>query len=168
MFSVNPRREKYVYNCMRKRILTSTALMAAMTMLASAQPPTHTPPTPAQMVANQVARFTKLLDLTPAQQTSATEYFTTEETALATVRTGLHAARTAIQADIKSGNKADIITQATAIGGLTTQEVQAQATADAEFYAILTQDQQTKYETLGHGGFGGPGGPGGPGPHGTH
>jgi Spy/CpxP family protein refolding chaperone len=100
------------------------------------------------------------------QQTQATEYFTTEETALASVRTGTQTARTALRADIKSGNKADIITQATAIGTLTTTEVQARATADAEFYAILSQDQQTKYETLGRGGFGGPGGPGGP--HGTH
>jgi Spy/CpxP family protein refolding chaperone len=79
----------------------------------------------------------------------------------------MHTARTAIEADIKSGNKADIITQATAIGALTTTEVGARATADAEFYAILTADQQTKYESLGHGGgFGGPGGPGGP--RGTH
>jgi Spy/CpxP family protein refolding chaperone len=142
--------------------------MALTSMLASAQSTTHTPPTPAQMVANQVTRLTKLLDLTSAQQTSATEYFTTEETALATVRTAMRTARTAIEADIKSGNKADIITQATAIGALTTTEVGARATADAEFYAILTQEQQTKYETLGRGGFGGPGGPGGPGPHGTH
>jgi Spy/CpxP family protein refolding chaperone len=166
MFSVNPRRRKCVYTHMKSRILAASALMAVTSMLANAQPPTHTPPTPAQMVANQVARLTKLLDLTSAQQTSATEYFTTEETALATVRTGIHTARTAIEADIKSGNKADIATQAATIGSLTTQEVQAQATADAEFYAILSGDQQTKYETLGRGGFGGPGGPGGP--HGTH
>ncbi len=138
-------------------------------MLATAQTPTHTPPTPTQIVANQVARLTKLLDLNPMQQTQATEYFTTEEAALAIVRTAMHTARTAIQADIKNGNKADISTQAAAIGTLTTTEVEAQATADAAFYAILTQDQQSKYETLGHGGgFGGPGGPGGPGPHGTH
>lgn len=144
--------------------------MALTSMLAHAQGTTHTPPTTAQMVANQVTRLTKLLDLTPAQQTSATEYFTTEETALATVRTSMRTARTAIEADIKSGNKADIATQATTIGALTTTEVAARATADAEFYAILSQDQQTKYETLGRGGpgFGGPGGPGGPGPRGTH
>jgi Spy/CpxP family protein refolding chaperone len=151
---------------MKSRILTASALMAVASMLANAQPPTHTPPTPAQMVANQVARLTKLLDLTPAQQTSATEYFTTEETALASVRTAMHTARTAIEADIKSGNKTDIVTQATTIGALTTTEVGARATADAEFYAILMPDQQTKYETLGRGGFGGPGGPGGP--RGTH
>jgi Spy/CpxP family protein refolding chaperone len=135
-------------------------------MLANAQPPTHTPPTPAQMVSNQVARLTKLLDLNTMQQTQATEYFTTEETTLATVRTGIHTARTAIQADIKSGNTVDIATQAKTIGGLTAQEVEAQGTADAAFYAILTADQQSKYETLGpRGGFGGPGGPG---PRGTH
>jgi Spy/CpxP family protein refolding chaperone len=153
---------------MQTRIFASTALLAVTSMLASAQPTAHTPPTPAQIVSNQVARLTKLLDLTSAQQTSATEYFTTEETALATVRTAMQTARTAIQADIKSGNKADIITQATAIGTLTTTEVQARATADAEFFAVLTQDQQTKYETLGRSGFGGPGGSGGPGPRGTH
>jgi LTXXQ motif family protein len=156
---------------MQNRILTATAVMAFIPMLANAQPPTHTPPTPAQIVANQVARLTKLLDLNTMQQTQATEYFTTEETALATVRTAMQTARTALQADIKSANTADIATQAKTIGGLTTTEVEARATADAAFYAILSQDQQTKYETLGRGGFGGPGpgGPGGPGgPHGTH
>jgi Spy/CpxP family protein refolding chaperone len=152
---------------MKSRILLASALMAVTSMLANAQPPTHTPPTPAQMVSNQVARLTKLLDLNVTQQASATTIFTTEETTLATVRTGLRTAHTALQADIKSGNKTDIATQATTIGGLTTQEVEAQATADAEFYATLTADQQSKYESLGpRSGFGGPGGPGGP--RGTH
>ena len=156
---------------MKTRILAATALMAVIPMLSKAQPPAHTPPTPAQMVANQVARLTKLLDLNSSQQTSATEYFTAEETALATIRTSMHTARTALQADIKSGNKTDIGTQAKTIGSLTAQEVEAQATADAEFYAILNQDQQSKYESLGvRNGLGGPGpgGPGGFGPHGTH
>jgi hypothetical protein len=154
---------------MKTRFFTATALMAVIPMLANAQPATHTPPTPAQMVANQVARLTKLLDLTSTQQTSATEYFTTEETALSTIRTSMHTARTALQADIKSGNKTDIANQAKTIGSLTEQEVEAQATADAEFYAILNQDQQSKYESLGvRGGPAGPGGPGGFGPHGTH
>jgi len=169
MFSVNLRHKKCVYKHMQNRILATTALMAFASMLANAQNPTHTPPTPAQIVANQVARLTKLLDLNSTQQASATTIFTTEETALATIRTNMHTARTALQADIKSGNAVDITTQATTIGGLTTQEVEAQGTADAAFYAILTADQQSKYESLGpRGGFGGPGGPGGPGPHGTH
>jgi hypothetical protein len=138
-------------------------------MLANAQNTTHTPPTPAQIVSNMVARLTKLLDLNTTQQASATTIFTTEETALATIRTSMHTARTALAGDIKSDNTADIATQATAIGALTTQEVQAQGVADAAFYGILTSDQQSKYETLGPRG-GGPGGPGGPGPRGfgTH
>ena len=168
MFSVNLPRKKCVYTRMQNRILATTALMAFTSMLAHAQTTTHTPPTPAQMVANQVARLTKLLDLTTSEQATATTIFTTEETALATVRTSMHTARTAMQADIKSGNTADIATQAAAIGSLTTQEVEAQATASAAFYAILTADQQSKYETLGPLGPGGPGGrgPGGPGPGG--
>jgi phage-related protein len=135
--------------------------MAVIPLLANAQSPTHTPPTPAQIVSNLVARLTKLLDLNSTQQTSATTIFTTEETALAGIRTSLHTAHTAIEADIKSDNTADITNQAKIIGGLTTQEVEAQGTADAEFYAILMLDQQSKYETLGpRGGLGGPGGPG--------
>lgn len=169
MFSVNPHREKCVYKHMQTRILP--ALMVFTAMFANAQSaPTHTPPTTAQIVANQITRLTKLLDLSAMQQTQATEYFTTEQTTLASVRTAMHTARTAIQADIKSANAADITTQAGTIGSLTTKEVEAQATAAASFYAILNQDQQSKFETLGPlgGGFGGPGGPGGPGPHGTH
>jgi Spy/CpxP family protein refolding chaperone len=152
---------------MQKRFLAATALMAVIPMLANAQSTTHTPPTPAQIVANRVARLTTLLDLTSAQQTSATGYFTTEESALATVRTGMHTARTALKTAITSGDTAAIATQSSAIGALTTTEVQAQATADEQFYALLSPEQQTKYESIGHGG---PGGPGGPGPRGfgTH
>jgi len=142
--------------------------MALTSMLANAQTTTHTPPTPAQMATNMVARLTKLLDLNTMQQTEATGYFTTEETTLATVRTAMHTAHTALEADIKSANTSDIAVQAKAIGALTAEEVEARATADAAFYAILSGDQQTKYEAIGpRGGFGGgPGGPGGP--HGTH
>ncbi|HMD50860.1 MAG TPA: Spy/CpxP family protein refolding chaperone [Bryobacteraceae bacterium] len=155
---------------MKKQILAATALLACTSVIATAQTTTPpAPPSPAQVVSHKVARLSTLLDLTSAQQTSATTIFTTEETALATVRTGMHTARTALQTDIKGDNTADIAVQAAAIGTLTTQEVQAQGTADAAFYAILTADQQSKYETLGPRGPGGPGGFGGPGPHGgTH
>jgi Spy/CpxP family protein refolding chaperone len=82
----------------------------------------------------------------------------------------MHTARTALQAAITSGSSAaaDITTQAGIIGSLTTKEVEAQATAAASFYGVLSQEQQTKFETLGPLGGGGFGGPGGPGPHGTH
>jgi hypothetical protein len=152
---------------MNKRILAATAILAVTSVIATAQ--NRTPPTPAQLVSNKVARLTTLLDLTSAQQSTATTIFTTEETALATIRTSMHTARTALQTDIKNGNSADIAVEAAAIGSLTTQEVQAEGTADAAFYAILTGDQPSKYESLGRG-PGGPGGFGGTGPHGfgTH
>jgi Spy/CpxP family protein refolding chaperone len=139
-------------------------------MLASAQNTPPTPPTAAQIVANQVARLTKLLDLTSTQQASATTIFTTEQTAMATLRTSLQTARTALQTAIKSDDTNTIGTGAAQIGTLTGEEVLAQATASGAFYAILTADQQSKYDTLGPlgggpGGLGGPGGPGGPGPH---
>lgn len=84
----------------------------------------------------------------------------------------MRTARTTLQTAIKSNETATIGTQATEIGTLTSQEVLAQATAAAAFYAILTADQQSKFDTLGPlvGGPGGPGGfggPGGPGPHGS-
>jgi Spy/CpxP family protein refolding chaperone len=115
-----------------------------------------------------VARLTKILDLTSEQQTSATTIFTTGQTALATLRTSLQTARTALQTAITSNDTATIASDAAQIGTLTGQEVQAQATASAAFYAILAADQQSKYETLGPlgGGPGGPSGFGGPGPRG--
>jgi Spy/CpxP family protein refolding chaperone len=151
---------------MQKRILTATAFMAFATPLVHAQ--TTTPPTPAQIVSNQVARLTKLLDLTSTQQASATTIFTTEQTALATLRTSMQTARTALQTAIKSNDAAAIGTESTQIGTLTGEEVLAQSTAGAALYAILTADQQAKYDTLGPlgGGPAGFGGPGGPGPHG--
>jgi Spy/CpxP family protein refolding chaperone len=138
--------------------------MAFTTTLALAQ---NTPPTTAQIVANQVARLTKLLDLTSTQQASATTIFTTEQTALATLRTNMQTARQALETAIKSDDTATIGTEATQIGTLTGEEVLAQGTASGAFYALLTTEQQSKYETLGPlGGPGGPGGFGGPGPHG--
>lgn len=141
-------------------------------MLAHAQTATPTPPTTAQMVSNQVSRLTKLLDLTSTQQASATTIFTTEQTAMTALRTSMQTAQTALQTAITSNDAATIATDAAQIGTLTGEQVLAQATASAAFYAILTADQQSKFETLGPlgggpGGFGGPnGGPGGPGPHG--
>jgi Spy/CpxP family protein refolding chaperone len=153
---------------MQTRVFLTTFLLAFSTVLVRAQS-TATPPTAAQIVANQVARLTKLLDLTSAEQTSATTIFTTEQTALAALRTSMQTARTALKTAITSNDTATIATDAAQIGTLTGQEVAAQATASAAFYAILTADQQTKYETLGPlgGGPGGRGGPGGgPGPQG--
>jgi hypothetical protein len=156
---------------MIKRLFIATALLGFAALFAYGQSTTPpTPPTTAQIVSNVVARLTKLLDLTSTQQTEATTIFTTEQTALATIRTSLHTAQTALQTAITANDTGTIATQAAQIGTLTGQQVQAQATAAAGFYAILSADQQSKYTTLGPlvgpGGPGGFGGPAGPGPRG--
>lgn len=122
------------------------------------------PPTPAQMIANQVARLTTLLNLTSAQQTQATSILTTEQTAMSGLMTGMQTARTTLQTAIQNNDANAITAQANQIGTLTTQEVEAHATAQAALYAILTADQQAKYKQLMSAGPGGPGGPGGHGP----
>jgi Spy/CpxP family protein refolding chaperone len=119
----------------------------------------HTPPTPAQQVANKVARLTAILTLSTAQQASATTIFTAEQTALSSVATGMKTARTALKTAVQSNDTAGIATQSAAIGSLTTQEVQARSTATADFYAILNPTQQAQYNKLGE--FGGGGGGGG-------
>ena len=143
-----------------RRLFTTSLLLIAAAPFAFGQT-THTPPTPAQMVANQVARLTKLLTLTTAQQAEATTIFTTEESALAPISANLKTARTALKAAVQANESGTISAQASTIGALTTQEVQAQSTANAAFYAILTPAQQTIYNQRGaRGGGGGRGGGG--------
>ena len=147
---------------MKKSIVTVLAFTTLSVSLvfgqASSTPPTA--PTPAQIVANLVQRLTALLTLTTAQQTQATTIYTTEQTALSTLRTSMQTAQTALQTAIKANDLTGINTQATQIGSLTTQQVEAQAKAEATFYAILTTDQQTRYDQLRSAGIG-RGGPGG-------
>jgi Spy/CpxP family protein refolding chaperone len=122
----------------------------------------QSPPNPARQVANKVARLTALLTLTPAQQSSATTIFTTEQSALSPIAASMKAARTALKTAVLGNDTVGISNQSTAIGSLTAQEVQAQSTANADFYGILTVPQQTQYNKLGAfgGGFGGFGGRG--------
>jgi Spy/CpxP family protein refolding chaperone len=143
-----------------RRLFITSLLLIAAAPFAFGQT-THTPPTPAQMVANQVARLTKLLTLTTAQQAEATTIFTTEQSALAPISANLKTARTALKAAVQANESGTISAQASTIGALTTQEVQAQSTANAAFYAILTPAQQTIYNQ--RGAWGGGGGRGGAG-----
>jgi hypothetical protein len=128
-----------------------------------------TPPDPATVVANQVTRLTSLLTLTSAQQTQATNIFTTVITAVTPLQTTLQTDRTSLQAAVQSNTTATIDTLSSSIGTLTGQIVDIQSKGDAAFYAILTTAQQTTLNSSG--GFGGRGGfgpgPGGP-PRGIH
>ncbi len=150
---------------MKKHVLSISLLAAASAGLLLSQTTTNTPPsppTPAQMTAHQVARLTTLLSLTTEQQTQVTAIFTAEQTAMSGMFTSMRAAHKALQTAVKGQDSAGITAAATQIGTLTTQEVQARATAQAAVYAILSADQQAKYDQLPQdGGFGGRGGPAG-------
>jgi Spy/CpxP family protein refolding chaperone len=153
------------------------ALLSASFLYAQSTNTPPAPPTPAQIAAAMVARLTTLLDLTSAQQASAITIFTASATTDAAIATQMQTAHTPLHTAVTSNSTIGITAAATTIGGLTTQQVEADAGADAAFYALLTADQQAKYATLqppGQGTSGGPGcpppgsgGPGGPPPGGS-
>jgi len=141
-----------------KRLFTLLALTALSTPFLFAQGPGATP---AEMIANRVARLTTLLTLTTDQQAQATAIFTKAQAAESSVLTNMQTVRKTLQTAVEKNDAAGITTSATQIGALTTELVEEQARADAAFYAILTADQQAKYSELQSNGPGGPGGPGG-------
>ena len=106
------------------------------------------PPTPAQMVAYKVNQLTTLLSLTSEQQTQATSIFTTGQSAAVGVMKRILATRRALQTAVENNDMPGITSQASQIGSLTGQEVEAHAKADAAFYAILTPEQQARYKQL--------------------
>ena len=123
-----------------------------------------TPPDPATIVANQVARLTSLLSLTTAQQTQATTIFTNAVNAVSPLQTTINTDHTSLQTAVKNNDTASIDQLASAIGTAQGQILSIQNKADAAFYAILTTDQQTKLSQTHFGGLGfgrgrGPGGP---------
>jgi Spy/CpxP family protein refolding chaperone len=110
----------------------SLALVAVLGLLpmAQAQTPPHTPPTPAAM----------------AQQ--ATTFFTAEATARQNTRSSEHAAHQALETAIKSNDTATIQSTSNTLGQMEGEAMAAHAMARAQFYAILTADQKTKFGEL--------------------
>jgi Spy/CpxP family protein refolding chaperone len=129
---------------------SSLALLAALGLLpmALAQTPPHTPPSPAAMAQHEVQRYTTLLTLTPAQVEQATTIFTTEATARQNSRASERAAHQAMEAAIQSNDTATIQSTATTMGQIAGEAMAAHALAQAQFYAILTADQKTKFGEL--------------------
>lgn len=106
-----------------------------------------------------VATMTTLLSLSSGQQAQATTIDANARTAAKYIQTNMRTAQTALSAAIKKNDVASIDTLTAQIGTLHAQSLAIQSKAEAAFYAMLTPEQQTKYDTLHHGGFGGPGGP---------
>jgi len=115
------------------------------------------------MIQNRVNRLATLLGLTDAQKTQATTIFTNAFTASQAIQTNLDTARQSLDAAVTANSTATIDQVAGTIGTLQGQLLAINSKADAAFYAILTSDQQTKYDAMPHGGPGGGFGPPGPG-----
>jgi hypothetical protein len=107
-----------------------------------------TPPTPATQAARAVARLTRRLVLTVAQQATATTLFTAEYTTLATLPASVVTAKAALLAAILVNDPVAIAAAANQLGSLHAQALIAEATASAGLYAILTSTQQAAYAAL--------------------
>ena len=153
---------------MTKLVLLAAIFTAALFAQRPFGPLTSaTPPDPATLVANRVARLTSLLSLTTAQQSQATTIFTNALNAVTPLQTTINTDHTSLQAAVKSNDTATIDQLASALGMAQGQIISIQNKADAAFYAILTSDQQTKLSqthSFGGLGFGQGRGPGGPPP----
>lgn len=124
------------------------------------------PPDPAMMIQMRVAFLTSVLGLSDSQKTQATSIFTSAQTSAQAIHSSLQTAMQTLSDAVKKNDGATIDQASATLGTLHGQLTAINAKANAAFYAILTADQQTKYDSMPHGGpHGGPGpGPGGPGP----
>ena len=122
-----------------------------------------TPPDPTTMIQMRVNRLTTLLGLTDAQKSQATTIFTNAYTASQSILTSLQTAHQSLAAAVTANSAATIDQVSGTIGTLEGQLLAINSKADSAFYAILTSDQQTKFDAMPHGGPGGGFGPPAPG-----
>ena len=147
-----------------KKVTTFLAAACISAGLALAQGPgpggpRGTPPDPQTMIQNRVDHLATLLNLTDSQKTQATTIFMNALTASQALETNLRTSRQSLAAAVKQNAPAAIDQAASAIGTATGQLLAINSKADAAFYAILTPDQQAKFDAMPHFGMGGPGGP---------
>ena len=121
------------------------------------------PPDPQQIIQMRVDRLASSLSLTDAQKAKATTIFTDSLNAVEALQPDLRSNRQALADAVKKNDTAAITTLSVTSGVLSGQLTAINTKAEAAFYAILTADQQAKYDAQPHG-FGGPMGPGGFGP----
>jgi Spy/CpxP family protein refolding chaperone len=123
-------------------------LACAVTLVSAQTESTHTPPSPATIAQHRVNFLTTVLSLNPTQQQQATNIFTTSATAASSLHSQMKSARQSLTTAVKNNDSAGINQQSSAIGSLATQLTAAKATAKAQFYQILTPEQQTKVAQL--------------------
>ncbi len=142
---------------MKKTFLSLAAMAALIAVPAFAQkrgdgPPRFSP-------EKRVERLTTLLNLTASQQGEATAIFANAQAAMEPTFESMRASRKALAAAAKTNDVATISSEAAKIGTFTGSQLEAQTKAEAAFYAMLTDDQRTKYDQLRQDGRRGPGGP---------
>jgi hypothetical protein len=143
------------------KLASVAAVFAGMVLGQGFRPRSATPPDPATMIANQVARLTTLLDLTTAQASQITTILTNAQTTITSLQTALSTDQTALDTAITTNATGTIDTTAAAIGTAQGQILDARSKAAAAIYVLLTAAQQAKVTTFGLGLLTGPGGPGG-------
>lgn len=147
-------------------ILCMTAALSAALVCAQGPGPRGMggpPPDPDTMIKMRVDFLATQLTLTDAQKAKATAIFADAYTASQTLQSSLQTTRQSLPAAVKKNDTAAIDQLAATVGSLTGQLTAIQSKAEAAFYAILTTDQQAKYDQMPHGGPGGGSGPMGPG-----
>jgi Spy/CpxP family protein refolding chaperone len=153
---------------MIQRFITMAALSAAL-VFAQRQGPGRmngNPPDPASMIQMRVNRLAAELNLTDAQKAQATTIFTDAHNAGQSIRTSMQSNRQALSDAVKKNDTAAIDQLSATAGALSGQMTAIDSKAEAAFYAILTDDQKAKFDSMPRFGPGGPGGPGPMGPGG--
>ncbi len=136
---------------LNRRLLTAALMMAAALPMMAQGPRGR---------GNSLDYLSGYLSLTDAQKTQAKTIFDAAHTASTSARGALTAAHDALTAAVKA-NKADseLDRLAAAAGVVEGQIAAIHAKANAKFYALLTPEQKSKYDTLlisrGTGGQGG-------------
>ncbi|MBN9660311.1 MAG: Spy/CpxP family protein refolding chaperone [Acidobacteria bacterium] len=109
------------------------------------------PPDAATRIQFRVEMLTKRLGLSDAQKSSATTIFTDAETATTKARANVSTIQDTLAAAVKKNDVVAIDQAATQLGVINGQVMSIQGKAEAAFYAILTPDQQTKFDSMPHG-----------------
>jgi Spy/CpxP family protein refolding chaperone len=146
------------------KLFTAAALTAGCILAQG--PGGGLPPDPQTMIQRRVEMLANRLSLTDDQKTKATTIFTSEFEASQTIQQSLQTNRQSLTEAVKKNDTAAIDTLSNAAGNLSGQLTAISSKADAALYALLTADQQAKFDEAGARGPGGPRG-GGPGAFGA-
>ncbi len=109
------------------------------------------PPDAAEMVQMRVDCMSENLKLNKTQQQQVKAIYMDAQKANQEVMGGMREANQAITAAIKSNDTNAMSQAANTIGTLTAQMTANNAKAEAAVYALLTSDQQAKYQPMGGG-----------------